>query len=197
MVCFRDCRTKNFNDVYASVNTTSQRNHMREQCNQSWDRKHQTSINVSLTVKITGRCCLYRAHTADKKLASVTIAFINPAKPAAASGLLPGALEGEDEDGEDDGAGRNLEGGNQGSNSNHDLLGADSNPIVIENPKKRKINQKKKVMYQSGSTQHHQRSKLHRFLEMSLYQMERFLNIGIFIIISIRPPLKNFVTSLS
>ncbi|KAI4625950.1 hypothetical protein J4E80_003084 [Alternaria sp. BMP 0032] len=38
----------------------------------------------------------------DASSADAAIAIINPPKPAAASGLLPGVLEGQDEDGDDD-----------------------------------------------------------------------------------------------
>ena len=40
--------------------------------------------------------------TTRAESASAAIAAVNPPKPAAASGLLQGALEGEDEDGKDD-----------------------------------------------------------------------------------------------
>jgi methionyl aminopeptidase len=48
------------------------------------------------------------------------IAAVNPPKPAAATGLLHGALEGEDEDGEDDDddkLGADLKSGGQPNNS--------------------------------------------------------------------------------
>jgi methionyl aminopeptidase len=38
----------------------------------------------------------------DETSASTSISAVNPPKPAAASGLLQGALEGEDEDGDGD-----------------------------------------------------------------------------------------------
>ncbi len=40
--------------------------------------------------------------TTRAESASAAIAAVNPPKPAAPSGLLQGALEGEDEDGKDD-----------------------------------------------------------------------------------------------
>ena len=52
--------------------------------------------------------------------ARASIAAVNPPKPAAASGLLHGALEGEDEDGEDDDddkIGADLKSGRQPTNS--------------------------------------------------------------------------------
>jgi methionyl aminopeptidase len=52
--------------------------------------------------------------------ACASIAAVNPPKPAAASGLLQGALEGEDEDGEDqndDKVGADLKSGGQLNNS--------------------------------------------------------------------------------
>ena len=58
--------------------------------------------------------------------ACAAIASVNPAKPAAASGLLQGVLEGEDEDGDD---------------ADGDKIGAD---IIPKDKKKRKTHKKKK-----------------------------------------------------
>ncbi|KAL8794367.1 MAG: hypothetical protein Q9195_003065 [Heterodermia aff. obscurata] len=67
-----------------------------------------------------------RRRSPDESSACAAIASVNPAKPAAASGLLQGVLEGEDEDGED-------EDGNK--------VGAD---VIPKDKKKRKAHRKKK-----------------------------------------------------
>lgn len=49
--------------------------------------------------------------------ATAAIATVNPPKPAAASGLVHGALEGEDEDGDEDKVGADLKSGGQPNHS--------------------------------------------------------------------------------
>ncbi|KAF1941005.1 methionine aminopeptidase 2-like protein [Clathrospora elynae] len=74
----------------------------------------------------------------DESSAQAAIAAVNPSKPAAASGLLQGVLEGRDEDGDDD--------------DGDDQLGTDlkSNGDPGDKKKKRKRNKKKSKKVPAG-----------------------------------------------
>ncbi|KAF2666362.1 methionine aminopeptidase 2-like protein [Microthyrium microscopicum] len=70
----------------------------------------------------------------DESSGQASIAAVNPQRPASASGLLHGTLEGDDEDGDDD------DGGDLGVDSNHDQPKNGKQ----NKKKKRKSNKKKK-----------------------------------------------------
>ena len=85
--------------------------------------------------------------------ACAAIAAINPPKPAAASGLVRGALEGEDEDGEDenhDKARADMKSGDQINNSKPTRKNTHLNLTPEDKKKKRKINKKKKMKASGG-----------------------------------------------